>query len=182
MTSKSIFWPTFILLYVVSAILFYRLGSYTQVSNKVEVAHPRPLGEGGLLVIAIAVDDISKSVNTALTKENPELPPIKLRDSADSHKTANGWISISDDVIVVFLYRDISAILTKEELRAVVLHEVGHAKLKHSETRMLQQEIEADLFSFSSGANLRALISAINKLSLNKYETIERVNALKQLF
>lgn len=182
MINKKIFWAIFVLSYVVSAGVFYILGSYTQAgNNKVEVMPPKPLGEGGLLVIAIAVDDISKSVNTIVTKENPGFPPIKLRDSADSYKTANGWVSISDDMIVVFLYRDISTVLTKEELRAVVLHEVCHAKLKHSETRILKQEVDADLCSFSSGASPGALISAINKLSMDDYETIERVKILEQL-
>lgn len=183
MVSRKTFWVIFtLLLYLVTAGSFYTLGSRIQTSkNTIEASPSRPLGEGGLLVVAVAVNDLSQSLNATVIKENPELPPIKLLDSSSSYKTADSWMSIGSDVIMVFLYRDVSSALTKDELRAVVLHEVGHAKLKHSEDRVLKQEIEADLFSFHFGASPTALISAIRKLSPNSDEREERIKALEQL-
>ena len=144
-----------------------------------------PLGEGGLLVIAVAIDDIADSVSKTVQKDNPELPPIELWDLRSSYKTSNRWMAVSDNLIIIFLHADVSSILTKKELEAAVLHEVGHVKLKHvgriHYTRITQEEIDADTFAVKSGAEIGALISAINKLSPDNDEKVARLTALEHL-
>ncbi|MBI2065016.1 MAG: M48 family metalloprotease [Candidatus Yanofskybacteria bacterium] len=145
----------------------------------------KPLGEGGLLVVAVAINDISNSIKETVQKDNPDLPPIELHDLNISYKESNNsWLVVKNDLVVVFLYADISKILTKEELTAFIFHEVGHVKLGHvrkpayTQTRDTREEIDADIFAVSSGIRPTVLISALNKLSPNVDEKNERIEAL----
>ena len=180
MTHKKTFWIIFILIYGLSGGMFYFLGSRTQIGKPNVVFSQRPLGEGGLLVIAVAMNDISNSLNRQIRRGNLNIPPIELQYVGASYRTSHGWITVGDGLIIAYMYQDFVPILTRDELMAVVLHDVCHVKLKHSETRTLKQEIEGDLCAYGNGARTEALISAMNKLTLNEYETAERIKALQQ--
>ena len=181
MTHKKVFWAVFVLIYIFSAGIFYILGSRMQTNTPDVVFPQRPLGEGGFLVIAVVMNNISNSLNRQIRDGNLDIPPIQLQHVGASYKTSHSWIAVSDDLVVAYMYQDVVIMLTKDELMATILHDVCHVKLEHLETRVLKQEVEADLCAYGYRAKPEALISAMSKLTLDKYETAERIKALEQL-
>jgi len=173
----------FLIIIVVSIVIFKFFDIHIHADNKENAT--RPLGEGGLLVVAFAVNDISSSLSQSIEKNNPELPPIQLRDIGISYKDSDSWITVNDNLIIVFLYSDVANILTKAEIEAYALHEIGHVKLKHYGrryySRVIQEEISADIFAIMSGVKVDVLISAINKLSSNNDERSARIEVLGYL-
>jgi len=73
-------------------------------------------------------------------------------------------------------------VLTREEIEAVIAHELAHIVLGHfpkgpNEESRLEEEIEADNFA-TRYVSRRALIGAIEKLSSNEYEKTTRIEAI----
>lgn len=79
---------------------------------------------------------------------------------------------------VVFLDTELGRILTQEEISAVILHEIGHISCKHFldfdawvaagkplMSTTAAQEMEADAYAVTMGANPELLVSAIRKLA-----------------
>ena len=173
----------FLILIVISIVIFKFFDIHIHANNKETVT--RPLGEGGLLVVAFTINEISNSLDQSVRKNNPELPPIKLRDIGISYKDSNSWMTIDDNLIIVFLHSDVANLLTKAEIEAYALHEIGHVKLKHFGrsyfSRVVQEEISADIFAIMSGVKADVMISAINKLSFNNDEKSARIEVLGYL-
>lgn len=67
----------------------------------------------------------------------------------------------------IVINREFSEMLSKEELEAVLLHEVGHLVVGHqaerSGHRSLQNEAEADAYAVRCGAKPEHIISGIHK-------------------
>jgi hypothetical protein len=76
--------------------------------------------------------------------------------------TSKGWINVAADY---------SGILNDMELRAIVLHEVGHVKACHLEKKEKTEfnpdyEVEADAYALECGVTKRDLWDAVTKMSV----------------
>lgn len=144
-----------------------------------------PIAYNNLLVYSIRINAISSSLNQAIKRSNLNLPPVKLFNSELSYKSqGRSWIAVSDNLILIFLYRDVSSILNANEVLAVAVHELGHTVLGHKSLgstyhRNLKDEKNADKFAVDSGIDPNTLVSAISKFD-EEFKT-ERVSALAQL-
>ncbi|MDP3696842.1 MAG: hypothetical protein Q8R55_02305 [Candidatus Taylorbacteria bacterium] len=145
-----------------------------------------PVGVGNLLVFDFKINEISMSLNRAIRASNLKLPPVKFFDKDLSYKTSRSWFYVDENVLIIFLYSDISSKLTKEEVLAYGVHEIGHIVLGHNNnsplanTRDVKEEKDADMFVVQSGISADVLISAINKLSPEN-EKFERIEFIKDI-
>jgi predicted metal-dependent peptidase len=120
-------------------------------------------------------------VNRQIGRDNLKIPPVKLQHIGSSYKNSDSWIAVSEDLIIAYIYLDVAAVLTKDELKATILHDICHVKIQHLEIRTLSQEIEADVCAYDYGIGANVLMSAIDKLVPNGAEKNERIRALKEL-
>lgn len=146
-----------------------------------------PMSFDNLLVYSARINQISSSLNQAIEKSKLNLPPVKLYNSGLSYKTpGRSWMAVGDNLIIVYLYYDVSNILDSNEVLASAVHELGHAVLGHKKSlsiyeRNINYEIDADKFAVESGIDPKTLISAINKLAAENEEKTKRVTALTGL-
>ena len=144
-----------------------------------------PIGYDNLLVYAVRINEISSSLNRAIKKSKLNLPPVKLYNSELSYKSpGRSWIAVSEDLILIFLYHDVSNILNTNEILAVAVHELGHTVLSHKNSgliyqRSIENEKNADKFAINSGIDPNTLISAIDKLIAEDQEKTERIAAFR---
>ena len=143
-----------------------------------------PINYDNLLFYAIKINEISISLNKAIRKSNLDLPSIKFYNSELSYKSpGRSWMVVSDNTIIIFLYKDVSSVLNADEVMAVAVHELGHFILDHRTSDLVYKrntahEIAADKFAVDSGISPVLIISALNKLSPDNYEKSERILAL----
>jgi hypothetical protein len=143
------------------------------------------IDEDNLLIFSIRLNEASSLLNRKIKEANLNLPPVELFDSDLSYKSpGRSWIVVSNDLILIILYRDVLSSLDPDEIQGVVLHELGHVALGHlisplsAEQRDTQMEKDADNFAVDSGINPDVLISAINKLAPESDEKSQRIASL----
>lgn len=157
-----------------------------ELSSKGQV-NTSPMSFDNLLVYSARINQISSSLNQAIEKSKLNLPPVKLYNSGLSYKTpGRSWMAVGDNLIIVYLYYDVSNILDSNEVLAAAVHELGHAVLGHKKPtsiydRNIDHEIDADKFAVESGIEPKTLISALNKLAAENEEKTRRVTALTGL-
>lgn len=144
-----------------------------------------PITHDNLLVFSIRVNEISNSLNATMRKTNPELPQIKFSNSNLSYKSPDrSWIIISEELILITLFRDVVSVLNSIEVKAVAVHELCHVILGHMEInpllneRSISDEVDADSCAVNSGVDSNALVSAISKLAPEGEEKLKRISAL----
>lgn len=146
-----------------------------------------PISYNNLLVYAVRINEISSSLNQAIKRSNLNLPPVRLYSSELSYKSpGRSWIAVNDDLILIFLYHDVSSTLSANEILAIAVHELGHTILGHKNPgsiyqRNTEHEKDADKFAVDSGIDPMILISAISKLAADDEERSERIAALSNL-
>ena len=143
-----------------------------------------PVNKDNLLVFAIRINDISLSLNKAIRQGNLNIPPVKFFDINKSCGELKSWFYSDEDLTIIFLCRGLSNTLTKDEVIAYSVHEICHISLGHAETTLLKvgvnqrdinKEKEADRCAVSSRVDPTILMSAINKLSPDNNEKLERI-------
>lgn len=146
-----------------------------------------PINSVSILVYSVKINEISSSLNDVIKRSKLKLPPVRIYDSDLSYKApGRSWIAVNNDLILIFLFRDVSSVLNANEVLAVAIHELGHTVSGHKKTgpgniRNVDYEMEADKFAVDSGIDPKTLISAINKLAFQDEEKVKRIVALTQL-
>lgn len=150
-----------------------------------------PIREDNLLVFGVRVNEISSSLNKAIKRDKLDLLPVKFFDINKSCGELKDWFYIDRNfnLTIIFLCRDLSNKLTKDEIMAYSVHEIAHIVLGHAEffspalphTRNIIHEQEADDLAVRSGISPSLLMSAINKLSADNQEKDQRIKTLEAL-
>ena len=163
---------------VSTALLWERERSYSE--NNIY-----PISHDNMLIFSIRVNEISNSLNETVRKTNPEFPKIKFSNSSSSYKSPDqSWIMISDELILITLFRDVASVLNSIEVKAVAVHELCHVILGHIETnpllqeRSIRKEKDADNCAVNSGIDPNTLVSAIRKLAPEGEEKSQRISVL----
>jgi len=151
-------------------VKFNILSAYEFGSNSSSV----PVSRDNILVFALRINDISSSLNKAIKQGNLNIRPVRFDELNRSCGEFNSWYYDDDYLTIIYLCRDLSNLLTKDEVVAYSVHELCHILLGHNDKnvprtsnkqRNIEEEIDADYCAVESKVDPVILTEAIRKLA-----------------